>query len=138
MNAMTEKTQPLILVVHGDLGKLTEIDSILGRSGYLITTCSTAADAKKAVAGNQVDLVLIGPMGDKADEVALTWKVKDLRPTTKVLLLHESTDWADSLAPLDPGADDLLSAPYTRDELLEAVRKLLEKRIAPPSSESDS
>jgi len=130
---MTDRPQPLILVVHGDLGKLTEIDSILGRSGYLITTCSTAPDAKKAVAGNKVDLVLIGPMGDKADEVGLTWKVKEIRPTTKVLLLHESTDWADSLAPLDPGADDLLSAPYTRDELLEAVRKLLDKTILPPS-----
>jgi DNA-binding response OmpR family regulator len=128
---MGNTLQPLILVVHGDLGKLTELDSILGRSGYLITTCSTGADARKAVAGNKVDLVIIGAMGDKGDELGLTWKVKEIRPATKVLLLHESKDWADSLAPLDPGADDLLSAPYTRDELLETVRKLLDKTILP-------
>ena len=30
---MGNRPQQLILVVHGDLGKLTEIDSILGRSG---------------------------------------------------------------------------------------------------------
>jgi DNA-binding response OmpR family regulator len=132
---MENRPQQLILVVHGDLGKLTEIDSILGRSGYLITTCSTETDARKAVAGNKVDLVIIGPMGDKGDELGLTYKVKEIRPATKVVLLHESKDWADSLAPLDPGADDLLTAPYTRDELLETVRKLLDRTNLPPDAQ---
>jgi DNA-binding response OmpR family regulator len=125
--SMSEPLQPLILVVHGDLGKLTELDSILGRTGYRVTTCSTPGDAGKAASGNKVDLVIIGTMGDKGDELGLTWKLKEITPTMKVLLLNESSDWAGSIAPLDPGADDLLSAPYTRDDLLSAVRKLLEK-----------
>ena len=82
-----------------------------------------------------MDLVIIGPMGDKGDELGLTYKVKEIRPATRVLLLHESKDWADSLAPLDPGADDLLTAPYSRDELLETVRKLLDRTNLPPDAQ---
>jgi len=59
--------------------------------------------------------------------------VKDISPSTKVLLLKDSKDYADSVAPLDPGADELLSAPYTNDELLATVTALLAKPSLPPS-----
>ncbi|HLY09157.1 MAG TPA: hypothetical protein VKW04_07650 [Planctomycetota bacterium] len=130
---MADLQKPLILVVDGDLGKLTTLDSLLGRAGNLITTCSTFPDAQKAVAGNKVNLVIIGRMGDEGEELALTWKVKDISPSTKVLLLKDSKDYADSVAPLDPGADELLSAPYTNDELLATVTALLAKPSLPPS-----
>lgn len=132
MTAMTDTRQPLVMVVDRDLGKLTALDSVLARKGgYLITTCSTVADAERAAAGRKVDLVLIGTLGDQGEEVGLTWKVKDINPATKVLILHEASDWAGSIAPLDPGADDLLSAPYTEEELLKAVQELL-SRVPPP------
>jgi DNA-binding response OmpR family regulator len=135
MTAMTDPRQPLIMIVDRDLGKLTTLDSLLARKGgFLITTCSTVADAQRAAAGRKVDLVLIGKLGDKGEEVALTWKVKDINPATKVLILHESDDWAGSIAPLDPGADDLLSAPYTEDELLKAVQGLLDRPLPPADS----
>ncbi|HEV3026421.1 MAG TPA: hypothetical protein VG457_02555, partial [Planctomycetota bacterium] len=115
-----------------DLGRLTYLDSLLGRKGNLITTCSTRADAEKAVAGNKLDLVIVGKMGEEGDENALIWKVKNLSPGTKLIQLVDNPDWAASVAPLDPGADELLSAPYSEEDLLKSVERLLRERDLPP------
>jgi len=129
---MSDKKKPLILVVADDLGRLTYLDSLLGRKGNLITTCSTCADAEKAVAGNKVDLVIVGKMGAEGDENALIWKVKNLSPETKCIQLVDNPDWAASVAPLNAGADELLSAPYSDEELLESIQRLLSEGFPPP------
>lgn len=125
---MVDERKPLILVVADDLAKLTYLDSLLGRKGNLITTCSTRRDAEKAVGGQKVDLVIVGKMGEEGDENALIWKVKNLSAETKVIQLVDHPDWAASVAPLNAGADELLSAPYSEEELLECIRRLLGRR----------
>ena len=123
---MLDDKKPLLLLVADDLGKLTQLDSLLTRhGGYLVTTCSTHADAEKAIAGRKVDLIIVSKMGETADEQYLIWKVKTLSPAARSLLLMEATDWASAVAPLNSGADELLSAPYTDDEVLDTVKALL-------------
>jgi len=129
---MSDAKKPLILVVADDLGELTYLDSLLGREGNLITTCSTRADADKAVAGHKLDLVIVGKMGEEGDENALIWKVKNLSPGTKLIQIVDHPDWAASIAPLNAGADELLSAPYSEEELLETIKRLLSERFLPP------
>jgi DNA-binding response OmpR family regulator len=129
---MLDEKKPLLLVVADDLGKLTYLDSLLGRKGNLITTCSTRADAEKAVVGHKVDLVVVGKMGEEGDENALIWKVKDLSPGTKIIQLVDNPEWAESVAPVDAGADELLSAPYSEEELLECIKRLLSDGFPPP------
>ena len=122
---MVDEQKPLLLVVTDDFQRLSRIDDLLVRKGYLVTTCSTHADAEKAIAGRKVDLVIVSKMGDVGDENALIWKVKQLSPNARAILLEDHPDWAASVAPLNSGADELLSAPYTDDELLECVNNLL-------------
>jgi DNA-binding response OmpR family regulator len=123
--AMVDERKPLLLVVTDDLGRLTRLDDLLVRRGYLVTTCSTLPDAEKAVAGKKLDLVIVSKMGEVGDENALIWKVKNLCPNARAILLDDHPDWASSVAPLNSGADELLSAPYSDDELLECVKMLL-------------
>jgi DNA-binding NtrC family response regulator len=129
---MSDEKKPLILVVADDLGRLTYLDSLLGRKGNLITTCSTHADAEKAVAGNKVDLVIVSKMGEEGDENALVWKIKNLSPGTKSIQLVDNPDWAATIAPLNAGADELLTAPYSEEELLESIQRLLSDGVPPP------
>jgi len=122
---MTDERMPLLLVVTDDLRRLTRLDDLLVRKGYLTTTCSTLADAEKAIAGRKVDLVIVSKMGDVGDENALIWKVKQLSPDARAILLDDHPDWAAEVAPLNSGADELLTAPYSDDELLDCVKNLL-------------
>jgi DNA-binding response OmpR family regulator len=122
---MADEQMPLLLVVTDDLRRLTRLDDMLVRKGYLTTTCSTLADAEKAIAGRKVDLVIVSKMGDVGDENALIWKVKQLSPNARAILLDDHPDWAAEVAPLNSGADELLTAPYSDDELLDCVRNLL-------------
>jgi DNA-binding response OmpR family regulator len=123
--AMLDERKPMLLVVTDDFRRLSRLDDLLVRKGYLVTTCSTPADAEKAVAGKKVDLIILSKMGDVGDENALLWKVKNLCPQARAILLDDHPDWASSVAPLDSGADDLLTAPYSDDELLECVKNVL-------------
>jgi len=129
---MSAEKKPLILVVADDLGKLTYLDSLLGRKGNLVTTCSTRADAEKAVAGHKVDLIIVGKMGEEGEENALIWKIKTLSPGTQSIQLVDNPDWAATVAPLNAGADELLSAPYSEEDLLESIRRLLRPGFPPP------
>lgn len=128
---MTAEKKPLILVVADDLGKLTYLDSLLGRKGNLVTTCSTRSDAEKAVAGHKVDLIIVGKMGEEGEENALIWKIKNLSPGTQSIQLVDNPDWAATVAPLNAGADELLSAPYSEEDLLESIRRLLRPDVPP-------
>lgn len=131
MSSMTDERQPLILVVDSDLGKLSSLDSLFGRKGNRVATCSTVTDALKAVTGHDIDLVIIGKLGDEAEEMGLAWVVKERTPATKVLLLNDHPDAAASIAPINPGADDLLCAPYTEEELAQCAGRLLALRRPP-------
>jgi len=122
---MLEQRKPLLLVVTDDLQRLSRLDDMLVRKGHLVTTCSTCADAEKAIAGKKVDLVIASKMGDVGEEMALIWKVKNLCPAARAILLDDHPDWAGSVAPLNSGADEVLSAPYSDDDLLECVERLL-------------
>jgi DNA-binding response OmpR family regulator len=120
-----DEQKPLLLVVTDDLQRLTRLDDMLVREGHLVTTCSTLADAEKMIAGKKVDLVIVSKMGDVGEENALIWKVKQLSPNARAILLDDHPDWAASVAPLNSGADELLSAPYSDEELLQCVKTLL-------------
>ena len=135
---MLDERKPLLLIVTDDLRRLSRLDDLLVRKGYLVTTCSTHADAEKAVAGKKLDLVIVSKMGDVGDENALIWKVKNLCPTARAILLDDSPDWASSVAPLNSGADELLSAPYSDDDLLECVKTLLSGGAPGPEGDGPS
>jgi DNA-binding response OmpR family regulator len=135
---MVDERKPLLLVVTDDLRRLSRLDDLLVRKGYLVTTCSTHSDAVRAIAGKKLDMVLVSKMGDVGDENALIWKVKNLCPKARAILLDDHPDWASSVAPLNSGADEVLTAPYSDEDLLECVKSLLSGETPSPGAGSSS
>lgn len=121
---MHEHERPLVLVVDRHLSTLSALDSLLGRQGYRVTTCSSSAEALKAVAGQNLDLVITG-RGGPEDPAVLVSKIKALSPETGVLLFTETDDDSGIADAITAGADGLLRRSYSESQTIQRVERLL-------------
>jgi CheY-like chemotaxis protein len=122
---MSEEERPLILIVDRNLSTLTSLDSLLTREGYRVTTCSSSAEALKAVAGQKLDLVIAGRAGPERNGAALVSRFKRVSPSTNVLLLMESNDDSVVTDAIAAGADGLLRRSYSESQVLQRVERLI-------------
>jgi len=116
---------PLILIVDRHLETLTTLDSLLSRQGYRVTTCSSSAEALKAIAGKQLDLVIVGQCGPARNGAVLVSTIKSLSPETNVLLMVEPMDDAIVADAIAAGADGLLRRSYSESQVIQRVERLL-------------
>ena len=120
-----------ILVVDDD----DRLRKLLGRylrdNGYLVSTASTAADARAKLDGMTFDLIVLDVMmpGESGVEFTRGLRRSDAVP---VLLLTAMTEPEDRIAGLESGADDYLTKPFEPRELLLRVATILRRTAAAP------
>jgi response regulator RpfG family c-di-GMP phosphodiesterase len=131
---MTDEKKPLILIVDQHLETRTALDSLLSREGYRITTCSSSAEALRAIAAQKIDLVIAGRSGPERNGAILVAKIKTLSPETRVLLLVEVNDDSIVADAIAAGADGLLRRSYSEGQVFQRVERLLDIVHASPHS----
>jgi len=120
-----------ILVVDDD----DRLRALLGRylrdNGYLVSTASTAAEARARLDGMTFDLIVLDVMmpGESGVEFTRGLRRSD---TVPVLLLTAMTEPEDRIAGLESGADDYLTKPFEPRELLLRVATILRRTAAAP------
>ena len=120
-----------ILVVDDD----DRLRKLLGRylrdNGYLVSTASTAAEARAKLDGMTFDLIVLDVMmpGESGVEFTRGLRRSDAVP---VLLLTAMTEPEDRIAGLESGADDYLTKPFEPRELLLRVATILRRTAAAP------
>ena len=121
-----------ILVVDDD----DRLRRLLGRylrdNGYLVSTASTAAEARAKLDGMTFDLIVLDVMN-----AGRIWRVEFTRGLRRsdavpVLLLTAMTEPEDRIAGLESGADDYLTKPFEPRELLLRVATILRRTAATP------
>ena len=122
---MSDEEKQLILIVDRNLSTLTKLDSLLSREGYRVSTCSSSAEARKAVAGQRLDLVVAGSVGLDRLGTVLVSKIKALSPETNVLLLIDSNENSIVAEAIAAGADGLLRRSYSESQVIQRVERLL-------------
>ena len=113
-----------ILVVDDDIHNLDLLDAILSREGYDIVRCQDGACAVKAVKEQKIDLVLSDVMMPGLSGFEVTRQVKAVTKVP-VILLTGLVDKDALVKGLKSGADEFLSKPFHREELLVRVRNIL-------------
>ena len=122
---------PHILVVDDDDRLRTLLSRYLRDNGYLVSTASTAAEARAKLDGMTFDLIVLDVMMPGESGVEFT---RGLRRSAMipVLLLTAMTEPEDRIAGLESGADDYLTKPFEPRELLLRVATILRRAAAPP------
>lgn len=121
-----------ILLVEDDGEIIDVLRRTLRAEGFVVEAASTGEEALSGVDDFLPDLVILDLGLPDIDGVELCFRFREGEATSKVpiLMLTARTELDDRVSGLDSGADDYLTKPFERAEILARIRALL--RRTPP------
>ncbi len=126
-----------ILVVDDEQILVDTIAYNLQQAGYQVTTAADGASALEAAHRETPDLVILDIMLPEMDglEVCRLLRRENNTATVPIMMLTAKGDEIDKVVGLEVGADDYVTKPFGRRELLARVRALLRRADYPSVNE---
>lgn len=118
-----------ILVVDDEAVLVETIAYNLEQAGYQVITAADGASALQAAHREVLDLIILDIMLPEMDglEVCRQLRRENSTATTPIMMLTAKSDEIDKVVGLEVGADDYVTKPFGRRELLARVRALLRR-----------
>lgn len=123
-----ENPKARILCVDDESVILESFRRILVLDGYCIDTVETGKEALGLIQTHSYDFVFTDLKMPEMDGLEVTKSVKHLRPDIDVVIITGFATVETAVECMKFGAMDYVQKPFTEDELLEFVKKLLIKR----------
>ncbi len=127
-----------ILVVDDEAVLVETIAYNLEQAGYAVVTAADGASALEAAQREKPDLIILDLMLPEMDglEVCRQLRREGNTATTPIMMLTAKGEEIDKVVGLEVGADDYVTKPFGRRELLARVRALLRRTdYATPTEE---
>lgn len=124
------KAKPVILVVDDQPQNIELLEAHLVPQGYEILKAEDGESALKTIVENTVDLVLLDVMMPKIDgfEVCRRIKGDERFRNIPVVMITALSAKEDRIKGIEAGAEDFISKPIDRGEVLARVRMLLKMK----------
>lgn len=122
---------PHVLVVDDDLRLREVLKRYLVKSGFLVTTAESAADARTKLGSLSFDIIILDIMMPGESGLDLTSSLRR-ESQVPILLLTARGEPDDRVAGLEAGADDYLAKPFEPRELVLRVNSIL-RRVPRPA-----
>jgi two-component system alkaline phosphatase synthesis response regulator PhoP len=128
-----------ILVVDDEAILVDTIAYNLEQAGYQVITAADGASALDAARRTTPDLIILDIMLPETDglEVCRQLRRESNTATTPIMMLTAKGDEIDKVVGLEVGADDYVTKPFGRRELLARVRALLRRAEYTPSTSTE-
>ena len=126
-----------ILVVDDEAILVETIAYNLEQAGYSVVTAADGGSALDAARSEIPDLIILDVMLPGMDglEVCRQLRKESGTATTPIVMLTAKSDEIDKVVGLEVGADDYVTKPFGRRELLARVRALLRRSEYPHPGE---
>jgi len=126
-----------ILVVDDEAVLVETIAYNLEQAGYRVVTAADGSSALDAARSEIPDLIILDVMLPGMDglEVCRQLRRESSTATTPIVMLTAKSDEIDKVVGLEVGADDYVTKPFGRRELLARVRALLRRSEYPHPDE---
>jgi two-component system phosphate regulon response regulator OmpR len=126
-----ERTGPAILIIEDDEVNRDFLAAFLGDHGFRPSAVATGEEGIRRLSREAFDLLVLDLMlpGKTGAEVA--WHAREAGLKTPILAISAAMDQWDPEDLRDLGVTATLAKPYSNDELLEVVRRILRGGAAP-------
>jgi len=136
MSALTPV--PAILIVDDDIELSAMVARLLVAEGWAVTTAASGAAGEQALMLNRPEVVLLDVMLPDVSGLDLCRRWHGADPSLGILMLTARGDPIDRILGLELGADDYLSKPFEKRELVARLRALLRRRAKPATAAQTS
>jgi DNA-binding response OmpR family regulator len=120
-----------VLVVEDEHDVRRLVRVLLERAGHTVAEASNGADALRQLKAAQPDLVVLDVTMPELDGWQTLERIRDLSDVP-VMMLTARAGELDKVRGLKGGADDYVTKPFGRQELLARVEALLRRTSGPP------
>jgi DNA-binding response OmpR family regulator len=120
-------TAETILVIDDDQDLRESIVEILENNDFTVSGCDSSEAALEIIKTSPPRLVIVDNMMPGMGGMALMPLLKNDYPSIKIIMITAFSTVENAVAAMKSGADDYLTKPFRRDELLVAVRRTLEE-----------
>lgn len=120
------KTSASVLVVDDDPDVRALVSTLLGRAGYLVFEAADGREALKALYGQRPDLIVLDVSMPDLDGWATLERIRELSDVPVVMLSARGEE-LEKVRALRSGADDYVTKPFGRQELLARVESVLRR-----------
>ncbi|MCA9667306.1 MAG: response regulator [Myxococcales bacterium] len=119
-------TASTILIVDDDARMVKALAGEIRRMGYDVETCESADAAIEQLLNSSFDLLLTDLRMAGRDGIDLIKMAGEISPNTRSVLMSAYATARDYKTAIDMGAVEVLTKPFTPDDLGEALRKAIE------------
>lgn len=125
--------RPVVLLVEDETSYLEALDIGLRAEGFVVRSATSIADARRMLAEQQPDLVLLDVMLPDGSGIDLCREIRQ-GGDVPVIMVSARHDEVDIVLGLEFGAADYVTKPFRLRELVARMRAVLRRHL---SSESD-
>jgi DNA-binding NtrC family response regulator len=115
-----------ILIVDDEPGMRRYLQTVLELDSYRVSTAANGEEALEKVQRDQPDVVLLDMVMPGPDGLETLQRIRESRPTTKVVMLSCVRDTRKVAMAMRLGAHDYLSKPVQKEEMDDVLRFCLE------------
>ncbi|RKX60901.1 MAG: sigma-54-dependent Fis family transcriptional regulator [Thermodesulfobacteriota bacterium] len=116
-----------ILIVEDERITLRNLEYILKKEGYEVTSTTSGVNALKLLQEEKFDLVLTDLKLEKVDGIEILEKCKEVEPDTEVIIITAYATISSAIESMKKGAFYYLPKPFKLEELKKLVKEALEK-----------
>ena len=116
-----------VLLVEDDPTQQQSIKLILETAGMVVDTTDLGEDGLEIGTLYDYDIIVLDIMLPDIDGFEVLRRLRDSRVKTPVLILSGLTDAEDKVRGLGTGADDYLTKPFNKEELLARIQAIIRR-----------
>jgi two-component system response regulator RegX3 len=115
-----------ILIVEDEASFSEALAFLLGKEGFVVDTASTGTEALEKFSRNEFDLILLDLMIPEISGIEVCRTIRTQSQVPIIMLTAKDTE-IDKVVGLELGADDYVTKPYSRSELVARIRAVLRR-----------
>jgi two-component system OmpR family response regulator len=112
-----------ILIIEAENRFRKNLYQYLQAKGFRVDKVTQHDDVQAIMASEHIDTVLLGVDGLGRDGLALIRPIKNISPTTKIIIINDPNQMELSIEGMDQGAFDDFLIPLDIDLLVERIRE---------------
>ncbi len=126
-----------ILVIDDEPAMVGAVAALVGSVGHRVSAAYDGAEGLRHFDDDRPDLVILDLAMPGMDGLAVCSEIRQ-RGSTPIIVLSGEGQEAAKIEALDAGADDYVTKPFGKGELLARIRAVTRRRSAEPAEEAET